>query len=230
MFLRLETGEQLAWLASICRKGMSPDQLTSSSAIVSQAGSKGVIGSGTTVNITFASEKFAQDALSADDRCWLKLFRNSCVANGVSVNTRQEEEKGLEIPFSLIATLGGFDRVADYAGQLVLKGFETLFVPMKKSGGSIIWHLITKPNGRRISYNAMYALPGQPDATVCMQDLFDSRHFLGWVSNASQHAGITTPFPFYRIFEADKCRQGLKMAYTTRITRCSWTRQDKGLC
>ena len=103
--------------------------------------------------------------------------------------TREEEEKGLELPFSLMATLGGFDRVANYAGQLVLKAFETLFVPIKKRGKSIVWHLITKPNGRRISYNAMYALPEPPDSTVCMQDLYDARHFLGWVSNASQHAG-----------------------------------------
>ena len=229
LFLRLEIGEQLAWLASTCRKGMSPDQLTSISAIVLQPSSKRVTGSGTTVNIGFAFEGFAQDALSADDRCWLKLFRNCCIANGVSVNARQEEEKGLEIPFSLMATLGGFDRVAEYAGQLVLKGFETLFVPMKKGGGSIIWHLITKPNGRRISYNAMYTLPGQPEATVCMQDLYDSRHFLGWVSNASQHTGISTVFPAYRLLEADKYRQGPKTACMTWTTRSSWNHQGKVL-
>jgi hypothetical protein len=96
---------------------------------------------------------------------------------------------GLEISFSLMAMLGGFDRVAEYAGQLVMKGFETLFVPMKKIDKSITWHLITKPNGRRISYNAMYELSEPPDPTVCMQDLSHSRHFLGWVSNASQHTG-----------------------------------------
>jgi len=229
MFLRLEIGEQLAWLASICRKGLSPDQLTSISAIVLQPSSKLVIGSGTTVNINFAFEEFAQHALSADDRCWLKLFRNCCIANGVSVNTRQEEQKGLEIPFSLMATLGGFDRVADYADQLMLKGFETLFVPMKKSGGSIIWHLITKPNGRRISYNAMYALAAPPDATVCMQDLFDSRHFLGWVSNASQHTGIPTAFSASHLIGADKYRQGLKTACMTWTTRSFWNHQDRVL-
>lgn len=189
MFLGLDIGEQIAWLASVCRKGLFPDQLTSVRPILWTAGSKSVPAGGT-LNISFASKKFVHDAHSVDGRCWLKLFLNCCIADGVSVSTRQEDEKGLEMPFSLIATLGGFDRVADYAGQLVLKGFETLFVPMKKSGGSIIWHLVTKPNGRRISYNAMYALPGQPDATVCMQDLYNSRHFLGWVSSASQHTGI----------------------------------------
>lgn len=189
MFLALEIGEQLAWLASICRKGMFPDQLTSVRPILSFAGKQGASGSDNTLSISFASAKFVQNARPIDDSCWLKLFRNCCVAEGVFVNPRQEEEMGLEISFSLMAMLGGFDRVAEYAGQLVMKGFETLFVPMKKIDRSITWHLITKPNGRRISYNAMYELSEPPDPTVCMQDLSHSRHFLGWVSNASQHTG-----------------------------------------
>ena len=55
MFLRLEFGEQLARLASICLKGMYPDQVTSNSAVVSQADSKSVLGSDTTAKINFAS-------------------------------------------------------------------------------------------------------------------------------------------------------------------------------
>jgi hypothetical protein len=189
MFLTMEIGEQLAWLACICRKGRFLDEPTLVRPIISQSGSKDALGIGIALNIGFECSTIVQHTGSVDDRCWLKLFHNCCVAEGFSVSTRQEEEKGLELPFSLMATLGGFDRVADYTGQLVLKGFEALFVPMKKSGGSIVWHLLTKPNGRRISYNAMYALTEQLDPTVCMQDLYDSRHFLGWVSNASQHAG-----------------------------------------
>lgn len=179
----MEIGEQLAWLASVCRKGLFPDQLTLIRPDISHTKP------GEIVNISFTSANFGHETRSSSNLCWLKVFRNCCIADGVSVNTRQEEEEGLELPFSMMATLGGFNRVANYAGQLVLKGFETLFVPVSKGGGSLIWHLITKPNGRRISYNAMYTLSDQADSTVCMQDLYDSRHFLGWVSNASQHAG-----------------------------------------
>lgn len=189
VFLILELGEQLAWLACICRKGRSLDQLTLVRPDISHSTAEDTRKGGITVNVNFTSEPFANDTRSATNLCWLKLFRNCCIADGVSVNTRQEEEEGLELPFSLMATLGGFDRVANYAGQLVLKGFQTLFVPVRKSGGSLVWHLITKPNGHRVSYNAMYTLSDQADPTVCMQDLYDSRHFLGWVSNASQHAG-----------------------------------------
>lgn len=143
----------------------------------------------TTVDIRFHYERFVHDTHSVADLCWLKLFHNCCIADGVPVNARHMGEQGLELPLDLMATLGGFDRVANYAGQLVLKGFETLFVPVRKSKGSLVWHLITKPNDHRISYNAMYALSDQADPAVCIQDLYDSRHFLGWVSKASQHAG-----------------------------------------
>ena len=190
----MEIGEQLAWLACVCRKCLFGDQLALVRPILSRTGGKGVLKEGASLNISFATEKFVEDTRSVADNCWLKLFHNCCIADGVTVNTRPEDEKGLELSFSLMATLGGFDRVANYAGQLVLKGFETLFVPMKRSGGSIIWHLITKPNGRRISYNAMYELAEPADPGVCVQDLYVSRHFLGWVSNASQHAGEVHPF------------------------------------
>jgi hypothetical protein len=191
MFLTLELGEQLAWLASIGRKGRYLDQLTQVRARVVRTV---VLEDRSTLHIDFvcigfASAKFVQNTVALADHCWLKLFRNCCIAECVPVKARQEVEQGLEIPFYLMAALGGFDRVADYAGQLVLKGFETLFVPIRKTEGSIIWHLITKPNRRRISYNAMYALSDQADRTVRIQDLSTSRHFLGWVSNASQHAG-----------------------------------------
>jgi hypothetical protein len=191
MYLSLELGEQLAWLACIGQKGQYLDQLTQVRARILRVV---VLEDRTTVNIDFvcvgvASEKFVQKNVAPTDHCWLKLFRNGCIAGGVPVRARQEIREGLEIPFSLMAALGGFDRVAFYAGQLVLKGFETLFVPMRKTQGSIIWHLVTKPNRRRVSYNAMYALSDQADRTVSIQDLSTSRHFLGWISNASQHAG-----------------------------------------
>ncbi|GAB7326961.1 hypothetical protein MBLNU13_g10914t3 [Cladosporium sp. NU13] len=189
VLLIMEIGEQLAWLASVCRKGMFPDHLTLVRPDISHTKAGDMHKGTVTVNISFTFEKLENDTRATSNLCWLKLFRNCCIADGVSVNTRQEGEEGLELPFSMMATLGGFDRVANYAGQLVLKGFETLFVPVRKSGESLVWHLITKPNGRRISYNAMYTLSDQADPTVCMQDLYDSRHFLGWVSNASQHTG-----------------------------------------
>jgi hypothetical protein len=188
-FLMMDIGEQLAWLGSICRKGHFVQNPTIVIPRTSTARDDGMLEDSSTLSIKFEIEECVRESYFATNNCWLDLFRNGCIASGALVNPRREGEKGLELPLSLMATLGGFDRVANYAGQLVLKGFETLFVPMKKSGGSIVWHLVTKGNGRRVSYNAMYALPEQPDPTVCMQDLYDSRHFLGWTSNASQHAG-----------------------------------------
>jgi hypothetical protein len=120
MLLILEIGEQVAWLASVCRKGLFLDQLTLVRPDISYTRADDTRKGTITVNISFTSEQFANDSRSVANLCWLKLFRDCCIADGVSVNTRQEEEEGLELPFSLMATLGGFDRVANYAGQLVL--------------------------------------------------------------------------------------------------------------
>lgn len=201
LYLMVDIGEQLAWLGSICRKGSFDQSLTVVEPRVLRARDDGMLEDNSTLSIKFDTTEFTRESFSAANDCWLSLFHNCCIARGAFLNPHGEDDRGLEMPFDLMATLGGFDRVADYAGQLVLKGFETLFVPMKKTRGSIIWHLITKPNGRRISYNAMYALAAPPDATVCMQDLYNSRHFLGWVSNASQHTGIPTAFPAYRLLK-----------------------------
>jgi hypothetical protein len=188
LFLMVDISEQLAWLGSICRKGPDPQSPNIVKSRTSLARDDGMLEDDSTLSIKFEIEEDVQDVFSMANNCWLSLFRNCCIASNAYVHPRRGEE-GLELPFSLMAILGGFDRVAHYAGQLVMKGFETLFVPMRKSNESVIWHLITKPNRRRISYNAMYELSQKADPTVCMQDLYDSRHFLGWVSSASQHAG-----------------------------------------
>ena len=88
-----------------------------------------------------------------------------------------------------MAQLGGAHRATYWGGQLVLKGFETLFVPVKKNDACISWHLVTKVNHRRVSYNSAEELNHSLEHPVHAGDLLDCRHFLGWVPEASQHAG-----------------------------------------
>jgi len=124
-----------------------------------------------------------------DGMCWRKLFRNICVVDGFPISPRSGEELGPELPFDLMAQLGGAHRATYWNGRLVLKGFETLFVPVKKVGDCISWHLVTKANCRRISFNAVGKLGDGCEQQVYVEDLLSCRHFLGWVPKASQHAG-----------------------------------------
>lgn len=89
----------------------------------------------------------------------------------------------------MMAQLGGAHRATYWNGQLVLKGFETLFVPVKKADTCIVWHLVTKSNRRRVSYNSAEKFGQKCEQPVYVGDLLEYRHFLGWVGSASQHAG-----------------------------------------
>jgi hypothetical protein len=195
IFLKLEIGEQLAWLGCVCRMGSFADRLTSVTPTVLRLPQ--------TVALPATSSERLSPLISFDIRfalnpikhindgtCWGKLFRNMCVAEDFPISLRRGEKLGLELPFDMMAQLGGAHRVAYWNGRLVLKGFETLFVPVKKDGACISWHLVTKANCRRISFNAAGDLGEGCEQQVFVEDLLSSRHFLGWVPRASQHAGM----------------------------------------
>lgn len=197
----IEVGEQLAWLGCVCRTGKSPDELTLVRPIVSLAGFANQFktwkhqttfsdqpGPCVAFNITFQPNEYTEDHRTKDGMCWRKLFRGICVADGFPVSTRRGEEPGLELPFDMMAKLGGAHRATYWNGRLVLKGFETLFVPVKKAGTCISWHLVTKSNHRRVSYNSAEEIGQDGKEQVFVGDLLDCRHFLGWVGVASQHA------------------------------------------
>lgn len=202
VFLMIEVGEQLAWLGCICRTGKSSDTLTLVKPIVSLAGFTKQFetsehqttfsdqpGPCIAFNITFQPNEYTEDHHTKDGMCWRKLFGGICGADGFPVSTRHGEEPGLELPFDMMAQLGGAHRATYWNNRLVLKGFETLFVPVKKAGACISWHLVTKPNHRRISYNSAEEIGEDCEQQVFVGDLLDCRHFLGWVGSASQHAG-----------------------------------------
>lgn len=199
--LTLEIGEQLAWLGCVCRIADASDGMTLVRPIVSRAYSypDRLLRPPVSLDIFFQSlEHPAEHA--KDGTCWRKLFRNICVADGFATNFRRGEELGLELPFDMMAQLGGAHRAAYWDGQLVLKGFETLFVPVKKAGGCISWHLVTKANRRRISFNTAGDLGELGEQQVHIEDLLSSRHFLGWVPRASQHAGTFFSSAFFNSY------------------------------
>jgi hypothetical protein len=197
MFLILEILEQLAWLGCICRQGNPSGGLTSVRPVALPAhfsitdlypgADGGLLCPFLSFDVTFQSHPVEH---IDDGMCWRKLFRNICVADDFPVSLRREDELGLELPFDMMAQLGGAHRATYWNGRLVLKGFETLFVPVKKDGGCISWHLVTKANCRRISFNAADDLGDRCEQQVYVEDLLSSRHFLGWVPRASQHAGM----------------------------------------
>jgi hypothetical protein len=186
LFTMVEIGEMLAWLGCVLRTPYPPNRHELVKPSLTQVYDHGQSQICAAFEINFRIGECPHDSDAGG--CWLQLFRECSVAEGFPVSNR-EDEAGIRIAFAMMSELGGFDRVTDYAGQLVLKGYGTLFIPVRKTCTSIVWHLVTKANGRRVSFNALSQFAERANRSVCMYDLNHSRHYLGWVSSASQHAG-----------------------------------------
>lgn len=199
-FLIVELIEQLSWLGCVCRANATSHRLRMVTPNILRISRERFEPHWPTYSICFTAREMPDDPDSG--HCWQKLFNGGSIADGMPISPRQDEE-GIEIPFAMMAKLGGFDRVAHRSGQLMLKGFEALQVPVRKNDASIVWHLIAEPNSRRISYNAVDQLKVELDQSINMEDLYRSKHYLGWASHTSQHAG---QYSMYMCLAADSDR------------------------
>jgi hypothetical protein len=136
-------------------------------------------------NIDFSMER-ADGKTTANGQCWHGLFLNPVVVGGYPIPRRSEGDTGLEIPLSMMTRLAGAKRVTFFNDNLVVKGYSTLLVPMKRREDLIMWHLIYDKQGKRISYLSDIV---SWSMDVGYSDLENCRHILGWCSQARYFAG-----------------------------------------
>lgn len=180
----LEICEIVTWLATACRASPSPDRISlCKPSVVADSPGKppGCL-------VRFTSEDIEAELLQRKNVCWRKLFQNPVIADGYPVCARGPGEEGLELLLQMMLLLGQAPWITLYEGATMLKGFNSLFVPMACPGSSIFWHFLLDQDGSRLSYNRgleeimeVYALD---DAT-----LQSRRHFVGWTPAADILAG-----------------------------------------
>jgi hypothetical protein len=91
----------------------------------------------------------------------------------------------------MMAALGGAERATIFDGQLLVKGFSTMFIPTRRVENSIVWHFLFNEDKTRISYTAakQSRVPFSGSDLVDYQCLLTSRSFLGWSSSVTLHTG-----------------------------------------
>lgn len=123
----VEIAQSLAWLGCVLR--------TSKTSQIGCSQSRICIRQGTT-EPEFELE-FEVNALPVgEDSYWHDLFINPVIAYHFPI-PRRGGEFGLEISLPMMAALGGAMRAVEFEGGLLLKGFSSAFVPLKRSGDSI---------------------------------------------------------------------------------------------
>jgi hypothetical protein len=180
-----EIGQQLVWLSAALRSSPSSNQPSYCTPEITFR--DGMF----TISFQYVGIDIQQLGARVTGACWLPLFKNPVIVQGFPILARLQAEKGLEIPLNMMAGLGEASRVTIFDGGLLVKGFSTLFCPMKRLKRSVLWHYLFEQEGGRISYLA--ASDRCPERALLRNVdnacLPLSRHFLGWTSSVEIRAG-----------------------------------------
>jgi hypothetical protein len=137
---------------------------------------------------------FDVNSLGKDEKaCWHSLFTTAVIAKGFHIPER-DEEIGLEIPLPMMAALIGVRHAVEFEGGLLLKGFSSVFVLVKRYKDSVQWHYLENDNEVRLPYWAVEsqylgrAMLGEVD----YKTLNDSRAIVGWWTTTETHLGTAT--------------------------------------
>lgn len=192
----IEVGELLAWLGSALQLSPYPDQIAYCRPRVSQfqtirrshGKEEPQYAAEGSAEIEFTIDKKGQSP-SISGECWHGLFRNCVVVEGYPISRRPEEGaiNGLEIPLGMMASLAQAKYVNNFLGVPILKGFSAMLVPTDVNDEIVSWHLVHNKNGDRISYLDSGVTPARG---LMAGRLSQTRHILGWCSDAKYLAGM----------------------------------------
>ncbi|KAH8752308.1 hypothetical protein F5882DRAFT_339809 [Hyaloscypha sp. PMI_1271] len=177
----VEVAQSLAWLGCVLRTSQTGQIDRSQARMCTREGA---------TEVEFELE-FEVDALPVgEESCWHDLFINPVIAYHFPI-PRRGGELGLEISLPMMAALGGATRAVEFEGGLLLKGFSSAFVPLRRSGDSIQWHFIRNEDESRLSYwEADKRCPERALLDTVDQDsLSSTRAFLGWWEKTTTHLG-----------------------------------------
>ena len=178
----LEVFEVLAFLGTACRASTAPDEFRYCTPILSIIEPFG----GLSFHVDFLmSELEPGRDLEAD--CWQQMFRNPVIAKGYPTKQRKDVESGLEVGREMMAVLSQAPQFAEFAGRVMLKGFNSILAPIERIGNSIKWHFLANKNRKRLSYR----VGRQYSMFSSFDDVFfeGARHFVGWNRSAEIVAG-----------------------------------------
>lgn len=178
----LEIFEAVTWLGAACRVSPETGALSFCAPTISKK-SSGCLD----FQIKYVSSSIEVEMQSeAGAACWHNMFRNPAIAKGFPVPRRHNNEPGLELSLDMMATLGQTFWATCYDGFL-LKGFNSIAAPVKRTGKSVLWHFLVKKDKTRMSYEDTRQYCGLSSIRDAI--FAGARHFIGWAEQVEIIAG-----------------------------------------
>ena len=117
-----------------------------------------------------------------ESSCWLPLFSGACIARDFPVPPRHHES-GLEVPLHILAALVGAGHAVEYGGGVVIKGFSSMIIPIRRTNDIVQWHMVSATTEElRLSYREGLDRCGKRALLdkVDLDCLRNTRAVLGW--------------------------------------------------
>ena len=184
----LEIAEAMSWLGAACRPSPFPDRIATCTTTVENRWDRRAL------NVSYECTAISQEDNSngsSDGRtvakCWHLMFRNPVIALDSPIPRRNNAETGLETTLELLATLAQTFWATCFGDSFLLKGFNSITVPIQRFATSVIWHFIVNKDGTRMPYYEVCKHGGlQSFEDAIFQG---ARHFVGWTRDAQTIAG-----------------------------------------
>ncbi|KAF3049244.1 hypothetical protein E8E11_008596 [Didymella keratinophila] len=195
-----EVAEALTWLTTALQmSGQTPGARSSTPCF-----NCGETGPGGEVRATIIHEKDTpcstkNGTADTPGTCWLSLFYNPVIVEGFPIPVKPHGIVGLEMHLGLMAALVHSQRVTNFSGRLMMKGFSAMLVLTKRIDDVHMWHLIFDEDDEHISYDdprVREIETLQVDA-VDIEKLQSERHTIGWCSQVTSLTG--SPSANYRV-------------------------------
>lgn len=183
LFHVLDVTEQLCWLTSASRISSDGAWSRCTPFITDEPELK-------TITVDVINSRFSEMRPTASDRCWMSIIGAAHIVDGFPIRRRSNNEPGLELTLDAMVAFAKDVRANTFESKLVIKSWSTLFVAMKQTQSSTVWHGIVKQECERgrISFLATERLVPQPGLdAACLKS---ERHFLGWSINTTQEVGM----------------------------------------
>ncbi|KAJ1324543.1 adenosylhomocysteine nucleosidase [Microdochium nivale] len=180
-----EVCEQLAWLGSVFRSDDKADSAACCTPFIASCTTSPFF---TELAIDFRTTQAIYPL--ANGSCWHSLFRNPVIARGFPIPVRPPAVKGLELTLGLMATLTQTQYLNHFGPNqhTMLKGFSAMAYPISQHGDTTGWHVLTNEDGSHLSFAKGL---GDDPLNINLQTVEQSRHILGWCTDAKSNAGAT---------------------------------------
>jgi len=181
----IEITQQLAWIGAALSSSPFEEKVAYSEASIAKIGSE---------RLEFELDFQFAPLHPAERSCWLPLFCGASIARGFPIAERQDE-MGVEVPLDIAAEIAGFQHAVEFAGGVVMKGFSSMLVPIRRQEDRIQWHLLSGLDPEtRLSYREVLdRCPNRATLEeVTLESLRATRAILGWCSAATSLLGSKT--------------------------------------